>query len=339
VSPAVEPVTAVEPGLDTVTWGHFDGRRAPVASVGQGERFEIASLQAHFDPHVPDEPSAATVRSLRAAGVPIGPGPHIVTGPVEIRGVSDGDAVAVDLHRIEVDAHHGINRMAPGAGLLSDFPAAEDMAVLPLDPAGATALLPPGVRVPLRPFFGIIATGPPADWGVLDTVPPRANGGNIDCADLVTGTRLILPAFVDGGMLIVGDGHGAQGDGEVDQTAVETAMRGTLSAEAVSGLALASPVAVTPSHLIAFGFDEDMLVAARRALDALLDLLEVACGLSRRDGYRLASVAVDLRFTQVVNRTRGAHAAMPRTVLDQVGPPAWVTCPGDPTVSEPGGAP
>lgn len=327
--PRTGAIAVLEPGPATATWGHYDGSRRAQLSVAAGERFQIATLEARLAGLAPQERSAAAVQALQASAAAQGPGPHIVTGPVEVRGVRAGDTLAVDLHEILLDAENGINRTGPGAGLLPHLLAEADVALLPLDPGTGTALVPPGVLVPLRPFFGIIATSPAPDAGLLDTVPPRANGGNIDCKELVAGSRLLLPSVADGAGLLIGDGHGAQGDGEVDQTAVETALRGVLSAEAVPGLRLAGPVAVTASHLITFGFDEDLLGASRAAVTLLLEVLHQECGLSLRDGYRLCSLVCDLHITQVVNRTRGIHAMFPRAMLDQLGSPAWASCPAD----------
>ena len=330
--------TVIEPGPGTARWGHFDGTLPPIATVDQGEAFTIATLEPRIADRDSTEPSAAAARALRASDQPMGPGPHIVTGPVAVRGVRAGAVLAVDVLDVRLDSSYGTNRMVPGAGLLPDLPGEEHIAVLPIDRDTSTVVVPPGVRVPLRPFFGIMATAPPPEWGVLDTRPPRANGGNIDCRRLTRGCRLLLPVFVDDAGLIVGDGHGAQGDGEVDLTAVETALRGVLTASAVPHLHLPGPVAVTAEHLITFGFDEDLLAAARQALLRLLEVLQDHCGVAPRDAYRLASIVVDLHVTQVVNGVRGVHALLPRPVLDQLGPPAWVSCPAD-GPDDPGGRP
>ncbi len=323
------PRVVVQPGSRTASWGSFDGRRRPVASVAEGDAFEIATLNACLADCVPDEPSAEAVRAMRSSDTPAGPGPHIVTGPVEVRGVQAGAALAVDLHEISVDADHGVNQMRPGGGLLTELLSDADVAVLAIDRSAGSVLVPPGVHVALRPFFGIMATAPAPELGRLDTVPPHRNGGNIDCKEMVAGSRLLLPTAVDGAGLLVGDGHGAQGDGEVCQTAVETALRGVLSAGAVPSLDLEAPVGVTATHLITFGFHENLLTASEDAVTALIDLLVRACGVRRNDAYRLCGLAADLRVTQVVNRTRGVHAMIPRKILDQLGPPDWVRCPAD----------
>jgi acetamidase/formamidase len=328
--------TVIEPGPGTARWGHFDGTLPPIATVDQGEPFTIATLEGRIADRGTHEPSAAAARALRASGQPVGPGPHIVTGPVAVRGVAAGGALAVDLVDICLDSRYGTNLMVPGRGLLPELADEEHLAVLRIDPDTATVVVPPGITVHLQPFFGILATAPPPEWGVLDTRPPRANGGNIDCRRLTRGSRVLLPVFVDGAGLLVGDGHGAQGDGEVDMNAVETALRGLLTARGVPGLLLPGPVAVTADHLITFGFDEDLLGAARQALSRLLDLLHDHCGMTSRDAYRLASIVVDLHVTQVVNGVRGVHALLPRSVLDQLGPPEWVSCPAD-GFDDPGG--
>ena len=141
-------------------------------------------------------------------------------------------------------------------------------------------------------------------------MPPRACGGNIDCKELVAGTTLYLPISVDGAHLSAGDGHGAQGDGEVSGTAIECFVeRAQLTLE-LSDLELRSPIARTPDSWIAFGFDEDLDLAAEHAMATLLDLMERELELDRSYALALASVTDDLRVTQIVNGVKGVHAVL-----------------------------
>jgi acetamidase/formamidase len=172
-----------------------------------------------------------------------------------------------------------------------------------------------GREVALRPFLGVIGM-PPDSPGVHSTAPPRACGGNIDCKELVAGTTLFLPIPVDGALVSAGDGHAAQGDGEVSQLAIEAPVeRAQLTLTVRDDLHLGNPIAWTPDAWLAFGFDEDLDEAAAQAVDGMLELLGREHSLERREALALASVVVDLRVTQIVNGVRGIHARLAHDAL------------------------
>jgi acetamidase/formamidase len=323
-------VTEVLPTPASVHWGYQDGTRAPVTHIADGGHVRVRTVQGRLTDPVPPDWLADDVRAIIASDTPRGPGPHIVTGPVAVEGARPGDVVAVDILAIRLGARYGINRMRTGTGLFPDAlpPGSEpDVVAIPVDPATGTGRVPPGIDVRLRPFFGIVATAPDPAWGRVSTVEPRANGGNMDCRELTAGTRLFLPVFVPGANVSVGDGHAAQGDGEIDQTAIETCLEGDLAIAVQPGLTLDRPLAVTPAGLVAMGFDATLDAAARTAVDDLLRFLDRYCGLPWLAGYRLASLAVDLRVTQVVNREVGVHAVLPHDVLAQLDTPDWLRTP------------
>jgi acetamidase/formamidase len=167
-----------------------------------------------------------------------------------------------------------------------------------------------GREVTLRPFLGVLGM-PPAEPGAHPTIPPRPTGGNIDCKELVEGSTLLLPIAVAGGLFSAGDGHAAQGDGEVGQMAIECPLdlvRLTLTVR--QDLSLETPVARTPSAWLTFGFDASLDEAMVQALNAMLDLMERELDVDRKEALALASVVVDLRVTQVVNRVVGVHARL-----------------------------
>jgi acetamidase/formamidase len=172
-----------------------------------------------------------------------------------------------------------------------------------------------GHTVTLRPFMGIYGM-PSAEPGVHSTTPPRATGGNIDCKELTVGTTLYLPIEVEGGLFSVGDGHAAQGDGEVSVTAIECPMdRVDLAFDLLDTMPISTPVARTPVGWITMGFHEDLDEALIIALEAMLVLLKRLHGLERLDALALASVTVDFRITQVVNQVRGVHAVLPHGAI------------------------
>ena len=173
-----------------------------------------------------------------------------------------------------------------------------------------------GRSVRLAPFLGVLGM-PPDEPGVHATRPPRRCGGNIDCKELVAGTTLFLPIPVDGALFSAGDGHAAQGDGEVSGTAIESPVEATFTLDVRDDLPLEWPLARIDGAWLSFGFDEHLGVAARIAVDGMLDLMERELGLARADALALASVVVDLRVTQVVNQSLGVHAVLRDDVLER----------------------
>jgi acetamidase/formamidase len=161
------------------------------------------------------------------------------------------------------------------------------------------------------PFLGISGTAP-AEPGEHSTIPPRTRaGGNIDCRELVAGSTLYLPVNVHGGYLFLGDGHAAQGDGEVGGTAIECGMTTDVTVSVVEDVPVDAIHALTPAGRITFGFDEDLNVATGDALGAMLTWLQHLLDIDRATALAHASVAVDLRITQVANTTWGVHAVLP----------------------------
>jgi acetamidase/formamidase len=179
-----------------------------------------------------------------------------------------------------------------------------------IDTDAGTATSERGVTVSIQPFLGVI--GMPADeGGVWRTAPPRRWGGNIDCKLLVAGSTLFLPISNDGALLSLGDGHAAQGDGEVSGTAIECPLEAAqVTIDVRDDLELRMPMARTAGAWLAFGFDEDLDVAAGLATETMLDLIERELGRDRKEALALASIAVDLAVTQVVNGTKGVHAIL-----------------------------
>ena len=175
--------------------------------------------------------------------------------------------------------------------------------------------MPWGLELPLKPFFGVTAVAPPAPWGMVSTLPPRRNGGNMDNKELVAGTTLYLPIHVDGALFSVGDGHAAQGDGEVNINAIETGLVGTFELIVRDDMKLDWPMAETPTHVMTMAFDPDLDDAVVIALRDMIKLICARTGLSREDAYTLCSLAADLRVTQVVNGSKGIHCMLEKRCL------------------------
>jgi acetamidase/formamidase len=218
---------------------------------------------------------------------------HALAGPIEVRGARTGQTLAVR-----------VDRVSPGSwGFTSTDREAFRWA---LEGGFGRAL---GRTVSLAPFLGVMGM-PPPESGLHSTTPPRRWGGNIDCKELVAGTTLYLPIPLDGAHFSAGDGHAAQGDGEISGTAIETPTRARLTLETRDDLRLEWPIARTKGAWLTFGFDEHLGLAARIAVDGMLALMARELGVTGGDARVLASIGVDLHITQVVNGTMGVHAEL-----------------------------
>jgi acetamidase/formamidase len=221
----------------------------------------------------------------------------------------------VKIQALELTVDWGWNIIRPLRGTLpEDFPRLR-RTVIPLDRKKMTATLPWGPVIPLRPFFGIMATAPRPEYGLCSSVEPREFGGNIDCKEFVPGTSLFLPVFVPGAHFSTGDGHAVQGDGEVCLTALETCLRGTLEFHLHKTMRLAFPRAITPTHHITMGFDPDLDDAARQALRDMIAWLVQLKGWTPEEAYVFCSLACDLHVTQLVDGNKGIHAMVGRELL------------------------
>ena len=311
----------VRPSPQTVHWGYFDASLKPVAEVDSGEAFRLRSVTAAPNDAVPPDWIPPEIAEIHAAVRDRGPGGHLLTGPVRVRGARPGHVLQVDILSVALGAPYGMNSVGPLKGIFPDAVETWDKQIIPLDREHGVATLPPGLRIPTRPFFGVMGVAPPAAWGRIDTAQPRRHGGNMDNKELIGGTTLFLPVWAEGGLFSAGDGHAAQGDGEVCITAIETSLEGEFRLGVRTDFELTLPIAVTPTHLITMGFDPSLDRAARSAVRSLLDLLERFGGMRWRDAYGLASIAVDLHVTQVVNGEKGIHAMLSRDILDQLASP------------------
>jgi acetamidase/formamidase len=218
---------------------------------------------------------------------------HALAGPIEVRGAKAGQTLAVRVDCVS-PAGWGVTA-ADGESVRWEL----------ADGLGRAL----GRTVALAPFLGVLGM-PPPDPGMHSTTQPRRWGGNIDCKELVAGSTLYLPIPVDGALFSAGDGHAAQGDGEVSGTAIETPVEAQLTLDLRDDPPLEWPIARTAGAWLTFGFDEHLGRAARIAVDGMLDLLQREHGLERDEALALASVVVDLRVTQVVNEVLGVHALL-----------------------------
>ena len=262
--------------------GFFSRDYEPVVSVDPGEPVVFSSFAAfwHWD---------ADVQEAKPEGAG-----HPLYGPIEVRGARAGGTLAVKID--EVTPRRWGATFAPDVKLMWSL-------------EGRTWTSERGARVLAAPFLGVIGM-PPPEPGEHPTGPPRTWGGNIDCKLLVAGTTLYLPIPVDGALVLAGDGHGAQGDGEVSGTGIECPIERAQLTFDLSAHELRSPIARVEGAWVTFGFDEDLDLAAEQSVATMLDLMERELDLDRNHALALASVVVDVRVTQVVNGVKGAHAVL-----------------------------
>jgi acetamidase/formamidase len=303
----------LNPTPKTVHWGHFNAAIPAVLQVESGDEVVIDTYSGGMS-EVADPSLFRPEHRLIVDTVPQILGPHILTGPVHIKGADPGDTLEVRILDIELTTDWGWNIIRPLRGALpEDFPHLSRR-VIPIDRQANAARLPWGVDVPLQPFFGIIGVAPPPAYGLVSSVEPREYGGNIDNKEFIPGTSLFLPVFVPGANLSVGDGHAVQGDGEVCLTALETCLKGRFQL-IVHKQSLNFPRAITPTHYISMGMDVDLDDAAKQALRNMIKWLTEIKPWTAEEAYVFCSLACDLHVTQLVDGNKGIHAMVSRSVL------------------------
>lgn len=293
--------------------GAWSAAYQPVLTIADGDtvRFTTADARWGLGKDLKVEP--------REAGWARG---HALTGPVYVQGAQPGMALAVQINAVRPSTWGwnsgggwplAINERLGIAG-------AEDRLWIDwtIEPERMLARNQYGRSVALRPFMGVMGVAPGAEAGPgpHPTRPPGPWGGNIDCKELVPGSTLFLPVGVEGCLFSVGDGHAAQGDGEVCGQGIECAMELVdLTFRLEPAMSLTMPRAHTPAGWITFGFSEDLNEAANQALEGMVRLIRELFGADVREALALASVAVDLRVTQTVNAVQGVHAVLPHGAI------------------------
>ncbi|HAA93023.1 MAG: amidase [Rhodospirillaceae bacterium] len=306
----------IAPTPETVHWGYFDGTLQPIHEIASGDRLILKTVSGGPG-DLPDDPELEVLPALRDIHEQCkkGAGGHILTGPVAIKDAKPGDMLEVQIADIELHYNWGFNRMRPLSGTLpEDFPDYH-MTMIPLNAEDMTASLPWGTDLPLDPFFGVMGTAPPPEWGRQPSTIPRAFGGNLDIKALSKGATLFLPVFVDGAMFSAGDGHGCQGDGEVDGTAIETGLIGTFDIHLHKNKEIAMPRAETETHYISIGIDPSLDAAAKQALREMIAFICGSSNLSPEEAYTLCSLAADMHVSQTVNVHKGIHVMLPKSAL------------------------
>ncbi len=324
---AASPISAQGPVVhrlpatpETVAFGHYDPTSPPVLRIRSGDIVEVETMLTNSPQGLERAglPAAQVQQNLRDIYDRVtdrGPGGHILTGPIWIEGAEPGDALEVRILSIDLPIAYGYNGCS---GFIRELCDETRTRLFRLDRETMTAEFAPGITVPLNPFFGSMGVAPPADTGRISSNPPWIHAGNLDNKELVPGTSLTIPVHVPGALFQVGDGHAAQGDGEVNQTAIETSLTGRLQFVLHKNRKLAWPRAETPTHWITMGTHRDLTEATRIAVRETVMFLQEK-GLSQSDAYRLTSIACDLRITQLVDGNVGVHVMIPKSIFSPTG--------------------
>ncbi len=305
-------VHQIEPESGSVHWD-FDRDRPPALWIESGDVVRYRTLDAGG--FLEKRKLDGTTLQMDRGGA--GPG-HTLCGPVGIRGARTGQTLEIEI----VDVRPGTWGWTGSGGFtspLNDHLGVSEndflMMIWTIDPNALTAVNQWGHIVALRPFMGVMGM-PPAEPGPHPTGPPRFCGGNLDCKELVAGTRLYLSIPVDGALFSLGDGHAVQGDGEVSGMAIECPMeRVEVKLTVLDSPKLTTPRAWTPEGWLTFGLHQELNEAVAIAIDEMLKLMDELLGQPRTTALGLASLLVDVRITQLVNGVVGAHAVLPHSAI------------------------
>jgi acetamidase/formamidase len=335
------PATPAKPGKiphgallkttkETALWGWFPVNRPSVLTVPSGTVVKIDAVNqsgvssaqgpvAYFEAlGVPADKVLPELADI--ATIPRTPGSsgHVLTGPLYIEEAEPGDVLEIRILDVSPRVPYGVNSTGPNSGVLAGKLLKESSTrLLTLDKSNRYYQFAAGIRVPFKPFAGITGVAPPSDAGFVSANPPNRWGGNLDVRDLTAGSTLFLPVFQSGAQFYIGDTHGAQGHGEIDQTAIEHSMSFTAQFTVRKGASLEYPRAELPGHMVAMGIDADLDVALQiSALQAIGYLREVTKGkLSDADAYALCSIAVDFIIAEAVDGNKVVAAYIPKSLL------------------------
>jgi acetamidase/formamidase len=308
----------LKPSQNTVVWGYYWSESKPVLHIKSGDIVKVHTLLTSNPIELesigisPDEieQELKDVQSVKDRGR----GPHVLTGPISIEGAETGDVLEVRIRSIDLAIPYGYNRIGE-PGFLSDEIFIRKVRAIRLDRERMVANFSQGIEIPLRPFFGSMGVAPPKEAGKINSAPPWIHAGNLDNKELVAGTTLFIPIHIKGANFQIGDGHAAQGNGEVDLTAIETSLLGELQFIVRKDMKLTWPRAETKTHIITMGTNRNLTEATKIAVREMLNYLTSEKGLSIEDAYPLMSIAMDLSITQLVDGRKGVHAMLPKAIF------------------------
>lgn len=321
---AAQKVHQIAPTPSTVAWGYYWAGAKPALTVNSGDMIDVETIMTNNPAGlermgVKPEDIPQWMRDLQSVPREERLGGHVLTGPIFVNGADSGDVLEVRMVSIGLPLAYGYNGCS---GYMREFCRAPGdtgrgsaSRIIPMDRQKMTAEVAPGITVPLRPFWGSIGVAPPAEKGKVNSNPPHQHAGNMDNKELVAGTTLYVPVWTKGALLELGDGHAAQGDGEVDQTAIETNLKGRIQVIVRKDLKFDWPRIETPTHWITMGADTSLVVATKTAIANMVKLLQEQKGITQTQAYQAASMAADLRITELVDGNLGVHMMIAKEYL------------------------
>ncbi len=303
----------------TVAYGYYWSEAKPALRVKSGDVVEVETMLTNSprgleQMGVKPEDVPQNLRDIVAqdTGSLRGPGGHILTGPIFVEGADSGDVLEVRIQSITLPIPYGYNGCS---GYMREMCEVRGSRLIMMDRDKMTAEVAPGIVVPLKPFWGSMGVAPAPSLGRVSSNPPSKHAGNLDNKELVAGTSLYIPVFVKGALFELGDGHAAQGDGEVDQTAIETDLKGRIQLIVHKDMKLDWPRGETPTHWITMGTDTSLAVATKTAIAQMVAFLQEKKGITKTQAYQAASMAADLHITQLVDGNVGVHMMIAKSYL------------------------
>ncbi len=295
--------------LETTQWGWFNNAQEPVLRINSGDTVVLETMMHSHNQVIP----GTTIEQIKKTRTDYpGRGPHTLTGPIYVEGAEPGDVLKVSYNKI-VPRAYATNFNVPGMfGQFPDrFPDGQ-VKYFYLDLEKKTAEFAPGIVIPLRPFPGTTAVAR-AEPGQYSSVPPGRFAGNLDIREMVEGTSLYVPVFVKGALLWSGDSHAAQGNGEVNLTALETAYKEfNITVSVVKDMKLEWPRVETPSHWISVGYDQDLNKAFDLLKAETAKLIAERRKVSAAEAERIMAQTWDCRISEVVNVVKGTYCMNPK---------------------------
>ena len=305
----------------TVAYGYYWSDAQPVLRIDSGDIIDVDTLLTNTPAGlakagVPDDKIQASLKAVvnEVTGDRKGPGGHILTGPVYVKDAEPGDVLEVKILSIDLALDYGYNGCS--GYLPENCESGVPSKIISLDRKKMTAEFLPGIVIPLKPFYGSIGVAPAPEMGRLSSNPPGRHAGNLDNRELVAGSTLYIPVFARGALFEIGDGHAAQGDGEVDQTAIETSLRGRLQLTVRKDMKLKWPRAETATDYISMATDPELATATKGAIQEMVDFLVAEKKLTRHQAYQLVSIAGNVTITQLVDKPNlGVHVKLPKSIF------------------------
>jgi acetamidase/formamidase len=310
----------------TVAYGYYWSAAKPALRIASGDIIDVDTLLTNtpsglLRAGVADEKIQSSLKAIvtEVTGERKGPGGHILTGPVYVLGAEPGDVLEVKILSIDFPIDYGYNGCS--GFLPENCDRSVGARILPINAKAKTAEFAPGIVIPLRPFFGSMGVAPAPELGRVSSNPPGRHAGNLDNRELTAGSTLFIPVFAPGALFEVGDGHAAQGDGEVDQTAIETSLHGRIQLTVRKDMKLTWPRAETATDYISMATDPDLTVATKTAIQEMIDFVASTWKMSKHQAYQLVSIAGNVSVTQLVDKPNvGVHVRLPKSLFTGARP-------------------